>query len=161
MPRYSTTTSIYTMLPGLVATSTNDSLIQQHADRVGGMIDSYVGRWYAVSGWTTASSTPQSVQLWSDALTAQLTMRSKFTADGQNKNEWVKELADQAIKDLEGIRDRELIIIDSTGTEASLATVSALVTATRHRYTPIFDVDSELNWKVDPDLKTQIESERD
>lgn len=160
MPRYSTTTSIYTMLPGLPTSTANDSLIQQHADRAGGQIDAYVGRWYDVSGWTTSATTPQSVQMWSDAITAMLSMRSRFTQDAQNKNEWVSDLAEQAYKDLKMVADQELVIMDSTGTESGRAATAVLVEATREQYTPIFDIDRDLNWKEDPDLLDDISSDR-
>ena len=158
--RYSTFTSIYVMLPGINKTNPNDILIQQHADRISGKINSYVGRCYNVSGWTTAALTPQAIQLWSDALTAQLTMRSKFTSDGQNRNEWVNELAKDALEDLEKVREKDLKIFNSDGTEATLVSGSSSVQSTRKDFTPIFDVDKDINWVVDPDLIDSIADDR-
>lgn len=160
MPRYSTITSIYQMLPGLPTSTANDSLMQQYADRVSGLIDGYVGRWYAVSGWTTASATPQIIQQISDNLIAMNTMRSKFTKDAQNKNEWVEDLGSQALKDLEAIRDQKLIVLGSTGSEAARASNAALIEATHESYTPIFDVDSDTGWGVDADLLDDIAADR-
>lgn len=160
MPRYSTSTSIYTTLPGLLTSTANTTLIQQHADRVSGIVDGYVGRWYSVSGWTAASVTPQIVQHISDSITRQLTMQSLFTQDGQNKNEWVNTLADQAWKDLKAISGQELIILESDGSEADRASAGALVEATRENFTPIFDVDTDTSWAVDSDLTDSMSDDR-
>ncbi len=160
MARYSTTTSIYQMLPGLPTSTANDTLIQQYADRVGGLVDGYVGRWYKTSEWTTTASTPQIVLQISDGLVAMHTMRSKFTRDAQNRNEWVDDLGNQAIKDLEGIRDQKLIVLDSTGSESSRAVTATLVEATRETYTPVFDLDADTGWSVDVDLLDDISSDR-
>ena len=160
MPRYSTSTSIYVILPGLPNTTTNTTLIQQHADRVSGLIGSYVGRWYTVSGWTTAASTPQEVQECSDGLTAQRTMRSLFTRDAQNKNEWVDDWAKQAMKWLSAVSEREAVILDSTGAESPLASTGKLIMGTRGSYTPIFDVDTATAWSIDSDLIDSIDSDR-
>lgn len=149
------------MIPGLPSSIANDTLIQQFGDRIGGLIDSYVGRWYNVASWTTASSTPQVVLQISDSLVAMWIMRSRFTKDAQNKNDWVEDLGNQAIKDLEAIRDQKLIVLDSVGSEVSRATTAPLVEATRETYTPIFDVDSDTGWAVDGDLLDDIADERD
>ena len=160
MARYSTSTSIYTMLPGLPNTTTTTTLIQQHADRISGTIEGYVGRWYAVSAWTSASTTPQIIQDISDAITAQKTMRSIFTKDAQNRNDWVNDLAEQAVDDLKAINEQKLMVFDSTGAEASRQPSGAFVSSTRGTYTPIFDLDSDTSWGTDSDLRDQIESER-
>lgn len=160
MARYSTVTSIYTMLPGLATSTAYTNLITQHANRVGGLIEGYVGRWYKFSSWTTSAATPQIIQQISDAKTAQLTMRSIFTKDGQNRNEWVNELAEQAQKDLEAINSQKLMVFDSDGSESSRQASASFVTATRKDYTPVFDMDKETGWGVDDDLLDKIDSER-
>lgn len=161
MARYSTTTSIYQMLPGLSTSTSNDALIQQYADRVAGLVDGYVGRWYSVGGWTTSSATPQIVLQISDSLVAQAVMRSRFTKDGQNRNEWVEDLGRQAVKDLEAIRDQKLIVLGSTGSEASRADTATLISGTHREYTPIFDIDADTAWAVDIDLADDIADDRD
>lgn len=160
MGRYSTATSIYRMLKGVPSTTANTQLIQQVADRASGIIDGYVGRWYSVAGWTSSSSTPQIIQSISDRLVAQQTMRYLFTKDGQNKNEWVEELGAQAREDLQAIMKQDLIVLDSTGTEATRASTAPLIEGTREQYTPVFDLDDESAWTVDSDLTDDISSDR-
>ncbi|MDI6756440.1 MAG: hypothetical protein QME32_00290 [Endomicrobiia bacterium] len=149
------------MLPGLTTSTSSDALIQQYADRVAGLVDGYAGRWYDVGDWTTSSSTPQIILQISDSLVAQAVMRSRFTKDGQNRNEWVEDLGRQAIKDLEAIRDQKLIVLDSTGGEAGRASTAPLVEGTRENYTPVFDIDADTAWTIDSDLSDDIADERD
>src|SRR3972149_6862014 len=97
MARYSTSTSIYMALPGLSNTEQTKNIIQYHADRVSGLVNSYVGTHYQVSGWTTTASTPQMILSISDRLTSMYVMRSVYTQDAQNANEWVEQLGEQAL----------------------------------------------------------------
>lgn len=160
MPRYSTTTSIYTMLPGIASTGPRDALITQNANRVGGIIDSYVGRWYKISNWTTTATTPPVIQEISDALTAEKTMRSLYTKDGANKNEWVEEQAKQAWSTLKAISKQELMVFDSDGSESERQPSGAFIQSTHGDYTPIFDVDTDTAWKVDSDREDDISDAR-
>lgn len=160
MARYSTSTSIYLVLPGLANTDLNTQLIQLHADRISGMIGGYVGARYSVSGWTTASATPQMIQSISDRLASQATMRSLYTQDAQNANEWVNELGEQALEELKMIAKGELAVIADSGSEAARATLRNFVRGSRKDYTPVFDLDDATSWVVDPDLLTQINSDR-
>jgi len=160
MARYSTTTSIYKMLIGLQTSPANNLIIQHFADRVGGQIDGYAGRWYKVSSWDSSTSTPQLILQISDSIVSHLVMRSKFIQDGQNKNKWVDDLAEKSYEDLEKIRKQELILLDSTGSEVARADRGSLIESTREQYTPVFDLDSSTSWGVDSDLVDTIENDR-
>lgn len=160
MSRYTTDTSIYLMLPGILSSTANNSLISLYVDTVGGVVDSYVGRWYQVTGWTSPTTIPGAVIDASNALVTARTMRSIYTKDAQNKNEWVDDWEKRAYTFLEGVRDQELIILGPAGTESPKATTATLVEATREDFTPIFDIDSDLSWKEDSDLLDEIAGER-
>lgn len=160
MPRYSTVTSIYTGLPGLARTAKHDGIIQQHADRIAGRIRGYVGSRYAVGGWTSTSSTPQQIRDWSDGLTTQLTMRSLYTQEAQNVNEWVNEWAETIMESLELVRSGELKVIDDNGTEVSQAATRSYVHGNRSSYPTVFDVDTVTAWDVDSDLIDDISTNR-
>ena len=97
---YSTSTSIYTMLPGLTNNSANTAIINQYNTRVKGKIGNYVIGLYNPANWTSAGSTPPGIIQISDSIVAMWTMRSLFTRDGQNVNNWVAELGHQALEDL-------------------------------------------------------------
>lgn len=155
---YSTITSIFIKLPGASEdASTTTDIIKQHISRVGGKIDSYVIRRYDVSGWTSASSTPQIIQKISDALVSKFTMLSLFTRDAQNKNEWVNELAKEALEDLEKIRNGELAI----SLNQSEISTQTEIDSTRKAFTPVFDMDDDLSSAVDEDLLDSIADDRD
>lgn len=153
---YSTSTSIYIGLPGLTNNSTTTDVIAQQIVRVGGKIDAYVSSRYDVTGWTSPSSTPQIIQDISDRLVMKRSMLSLFTMEGQNKNEWVMDLAKEALKDLEAI-NKGKILVTLAGSEESTSTKSK---STRSSFTPIFDVDDPLDQLVDPDLLDDINSDR-
>lgn len=154
---YSTITSIFIMLPGVKNNSITTSIISQYNNRIGGKIDAYVFNRYDPTGWTSAASTPQLIQHISDALVAKNSMKSLFTQDGQNKNEWVNDLAKEALEDLEKIRAGELPIT-LNGAEVSGRTVE--IDATREEFTPVFDMDGDLSHAVDPDLISSISDDR-
>lgn len=155
---YSTNTSIYTILPGLTNNSTTTDIINQHIARIAGKIDSYVIGRYNTVGWTSASSTPQIIQQISDALVTKWTMKSLFTRDGQNRNEWVEEFAKEAKEDLEKISKGELAVTLNGAEESESA--SSQIDSTRKDYTPIFDVDSDLDHAIDNDLLDDIGDDR-
>jgi len=135
-------------------------MIRLHADRIGGLIDSYVGKKYDVSGWTSSSSTPQIIQSISDRLVSQYTMRSVFTQEGQNVNEWVNELADTAMDELKSIASGDMVILDSNGSEASKPSRANSIRGNRKDYTPVFDVDKDTSWSMDGDLNDAIQDSR-
>lgn len=157
MTTYSTEASIRIMLPGLRDNSTTTDIISQYNSRVAGKIDAYVFNRYDPIGWTSSASTPQLIQQISDALVAKNTMKSLFTSDGQNRNDWVGTLAEEALEDLEKIRKGELPLT-LNGAEASGRTVE--IDATRKEFTPVFDMDNDLSDVVDPDLLDDINNDR-
>ncbi len=153
---YSTNTSIYILLTGLTQNSSTTDVINQQITRIKGKIDSYVSSRYSVTGWTTVASTPQIIQDISDRLVAKRTMMSLWTRDGQNVNEWVNELAEEALEDLKRISKGEILVTIDGSEESTNLDVSS----TRKDFTPVFDVDNVLNQQVDPDLIDEIDSER-
>lgn len=157
MSRYSTITSIFLHLPGLDQNNSNTSdIINKHVNNVAGKIDSYVSQKYDVTGWTSASSTPEIIKGISDALSSKRVMMSLFIQDGQNKNAWIKELAKEALEDLHKIADGELVITLNGDEEPT----DSEVKSNRENFTPVFAMDDPLNQDVDPDLLDEINSER-
>ena len=155
---YSTSTSIYTMLPGLSTSAANTAIIDQYITRVAGKIDGYVINRYSPAGWTSAASTPPGIIQISDAITSMWTMRSLYTRDGQNINEWVAELGEQALKDLDKISSGEISLANSSSEREGINTQ---VESTTEDYTPIFDIDESENWIEDPDQLDDISNDRE
>lgn len=156
---YSTSTSIYTMLPGLNTSAANTAIIDQYKDRVAGKIDNFVIGLYDPSGWTSQSTTPPGIIQISDAIVAMWTMRSLFTRDGQNKNDWVEELGKMAGMDLKKIASGELKLADNNSKRIKMAI--QLVESTTEDYSPTFNLDSSENWETDPDQLDAISDDRE
>jgi phage gp36-like protein len=155
---YSTNTSIYTMLPGLNTSAANTAIIDQYITRVAGKIDNYVINRYSPGGWTSASSTPPGIIQISDAIVAMWTMRSLFTRDGQNRNEWVDDLGGQALKDLNKIANGEISLADnSSGRESE----NTQIESTTEDYHPVFAIDEPEDWEIDPDQLDDISDDRE
>ena len=155
---YSTFTSIYTMLPGLNTSAANTAIINQYITRVTGKINSYVIDLYNPASWTTATSTPPAIILISDAITAMWTMRSLFTRDGQNRNEWVADLGAQALKDLDKISKGEISLANNSSTKE---TTNTLIESNTEDYTPIFNIDESEDWIIDADQLDDISDDRE
>lgn len=156
---YSTSTSIYTMLPGLNTSAANDAIINQYKDRVKGKIDNFIIGLYDPSGWTSASSTPPGITQISDAIIAMWIMRSLFTRDGQNKNDWVEELGKMAIMDLKKIASGELKLADNSGKRVN--TSIQMIESTTEDYHPVFDIDEPEDWTLDSDQLEDISDDRE
>ena len=154
---YSTNTSIYTMLPGLNTSAANTAIINQYITRVAGKIDNYVLNLYNPSGWTTAASTPPGIIQISDALVAMWSMRSLYTRDGLNINDWVADLGEQALKDLEKIANGEISLADNSSKRVSINTQ---VESSTEDYMPIFNLDESENWEIDSDQLDDIADDR-
>lgn len=157
MSRYSTITSIFLHLPGISQNDSNTTdIVNHHINDVAGKIDSYVSQRYNVSGWTSASSTPQVIRGISDALTSKRAMLSFFSQDGQNKNKWASALAKEAKEDLEKILKGELVVTVG-GTEEP---TESEVKSSTENFTPVFEMDNPLDQQVDPERLDSIDSER-
>jgi len=155
---YSTSTSIYTMLPGLNTSAGNTAIIDMYNSRIAGKINNFIIGLYNPSGWTSASSTPPGIIQISDAVVAMWTMRSLFTKDGQNKNDWVEELGKMAIMDLKKIGTGDLKIADNNS--KIIPMVSQQIESTTEDYHPVFDIDEPEDWTIDSDQLEDISDDR-
>jgi len=154
---YSTSTSIYTMLPGLTNNTANTAIIDQYITRVKGKIDNYVIGLYSPGDWTTAASTPPGIIQISDSIVAMWTMRSLFTRDGQNVNNWVAELGKQALEDLEKIASGEINLVNNSSSREGIHTQ---ISSDTEDYTPIFNLDEPEDWIIDNDQLDDISDDR-
>jgi len=129
------------------------ALISAKIPRAEAEIDSYCARRYAVP-FTTV---PPRILEIDVKLTAYYTLQSKFTRDSHNTNEWVDKLYDQAIQDLKLIRDREIDLVDTSGTLLVEKTASSRVVSSTQDYQPWADVDTVTSWEVDSDRLNAID----
>lgn len=163
---YSTNTSLLTLMPQLPQTSTTGgysatvAIIDRQIVRADNMINSKISARYDVSNFAT--SVPPILQNLSEDIATYFTMRTLYGADNQNVNEWTEKYQD-SIEILNDIRKGDCDLIDSSGNIISEREASAvdLVKSSTMDYTPFFDEDSDLNWKVDRDKIDAIGNSRD
>ena len=85
-----------------------------------------------------------------------------FSHKGPKLDEIRKELWEEAMNLLDKIIDGELVLTDVTlPSSASDGTRLGKITSTHSDYTPVFDVDDDVNWDVDDDLLDAIDDDRD
>jgi len=161
---YCNTSTIITILPGLPqATTTNgwtetNAVIHQHMIRADGIIDGYCARRYSLP----FSPVPPMIRAISNDLVCYYTYRSFYTQDNHNKSEYFEELYGQAREDLKMIREGDIDLVDTSGSDATPTTNDelALLDSTTYDYQSFFDVDDTLEWKFDTDLEDSISGNR-
>ena len=147
---YSTATAIIAEFPIFPQTSTasayteTSSLISSKIPRADATIDSYVGRRYSIP----FSPTPPKIQEISIRLSAYYALQAKFTRDNHNTNDWVEGVGEDAIRDLELIRDRKIDLVDEAGAVLTERTASTRITSNTEDYQPFADVDDIGSWNV-------------
>lgn len=159
---YSTATSILLVLPGFPQTSSSDgysltvSLLDRHITRSDSLINGKIAERYDVSNFT--SSVPPLLRLLSEDITSYYSMRSEFSGDNQNKNEWIDKY-ELALDELNEIRDGKISLVDTAGSlisEREADSTTGRVDSSTEDYSPAFDVDDFLDQKFDADRLSDI-----
>lgn len=165
MPSYNTYTAILTKLPGLPQTTTATgytdtvAIISHHLNSAWGIVNGKCARRYSVP--FTAGQIPPMIMEIEEDICAYRVMRSLFSRDGQNKNDWTKEHYDEAIKLLDQIQKSEMDLVNTAGSILGEVSESDKLGSTMQDYAPIFNVDSELDWGVDSDLLDEIAEDKE
>lgn len=119
------------------------------------LIDSYVVAAYPSQiPFSTASDVPAILNTVCDDLAVYFARRSKHPGPGPLSKDVKSNYYETSIQILEQIRDGKLEISELEATKGDE------ISANREDYSPIFDVDSELESRVDPDLETDISDSR-
>jgi len=137
----------------------SDTAVNRHIARADNIINTRLSKRFSVP-FDTGTATPPVIKTISTDLAAYFVMRSLFTKDSQNENDWVDDLKMMALDTLEKIEKGMTKLLDINGEEIEQLEVDDLSSNTQN-YTPIFDVDSDLNWAVDSDRLEDINSSRD
>jgi len=162
---YATATTIITLLPGLPNSSgaagytAITTLIDAHITRADNVINAKISRRYEVSNFT--SSVPPLLRTISEDITSYYTMRSEYSGDTQNDNEWTDKY-NEAMSLLDEIRDGKIDLVNTAGAIISDRIESSvdMVVSDTMDYQPFFDVDEPLEWAFDDDLKNSIKDNR-
>lgn len=131
----------------------DDTRVGTFISRADNLINAKVGGIYAVPFTTT----PPLIQTLSDEISAFLIMRTLFTEDSVNKNDWIL-MFRESLKMLDEIAAGKVTLVDSTGVAISVQTHA--ISSNNGDYTPTFDMDDSEDQAVDADLLQAIEDAR-
>lgn len=151
MGTYATTSSLSQLIPNFLSGNTTTSdvagtgMFSRHIDRAESIVNTYVTARYSLP-FTTI---PPVLRTLSEDLACYFAVRSAYTQDGQNTNQYYPEYK-EAIKTLEAIQKGDLKLALTDGSVIPTATNNRYISSTEN-YTPVFGPDDPENWKVDPD----------
>lgn len=163
---YATTTSISELVPRFLIgnTTTSDTagtaIFSRHIDRAEGRVMAYASARYDVSGFrvgTTTTNVPPLLRSLAEDVASWYAVRGSHVQDGQLKQQYLAEYED-ALRVLESIRDGKTALAYTDGSEVPVR--SGMYGSSTEGWAPVFDMDGEGNWKVDPDQLTEIEGNR-
>lgn len=139
-------------------TSTIVDTINRHEDRAFGIINGYCARRYSLP----FSPVPPTVRAIAEDLVSYYTCRSFFMNDNHNRMDYFEELYAQAREDLEKIRDGEMDLVDTAGSDVTTKADDdqSLLDSTTKDYQSVFDVDDSLSWCYDQDLLDDVADKR-
>lgn len=161
-----TTTSISELIPRFLSgnTTTSDTsgtnLFSRHIDRAEGIVMSYAGSRYDVSGFRVSTSTtdvPPILRTLAEDIACYYAIRGSYVQDGQLKQEYVDKY-EAAMATLEAIRDGKTGLSYTGG--ATVAPRTSRFVSSTEEYAPVFNMDKPESWDVDPDQLDDIEDDR-
>ena len=152
---YALSTTVLQLVPGIVTTdSATVDALNAHIRRVDDLINGKLARRYSVPFTTT--TVPPLVRTIAEDLTAGFLFRSLFTRDSQNRNDWTEDLMKRSYETLDQIAAYEVDLVDTAGSLLSERDVANRIDSSSENYYPIFDVDTETSWAIDPDRAQDI-----
>lgn len=151
---YTTTARIRILLKGVTTTAMSDSDVTSFITKADDLINSKIGNRYTVPFGTT----PPVIQGFSEDIASYYIMRTLFTRDSQNKNEWIEDFK-AAIASLNAIRDGKQVVLDSSGNE--LARIEEEVSSNTKDFVPTFGEDDAEDQQVSGGKLDEISDERD
>ena len=125
------------------------------------LIDMKLSKRYSVPFVTT----PPVIDFTSKVMSAWRSLRSVYSGEVPKALEFVKDDYDKAMSWLDQLQEGDVDLPSSSGTAYSGAIVSEKATSdnfwsSKSSYFPVFELDSDLDWRVDPDLVDNIGSNR-
>jgi len=114
MVTYCTHTEVRAILTGVTATVMDQAAVEAHITRAENIINGKIGAKYTVP--FTAGSIPPLINTICTDIACYYVMRTLFTEDSENVNEWVS-IFKEHIKTLDQIRKGDVVIFDTSGDE--------------------------------------------
>lgn len=154
---YATTTTILQNYPGLPQSDSSvTTILTNHIVNAEGIVHGKVARRYDIP----FSSTPPIIKTISEDLSVFYYMRASYMRDGQNVSEWVQDLYDNAIAQLDEIQDRKIDLTDASNNLISERSTKKRISSTTENYTPTFDLDTITSADIDPDRLADVADAR-
>lgn len=161
MGSYATTTSLSELIPNFLSgnTTTSDTggtaQFSRHIDRAESIVNSYITARYSLP-FTTV---PPVVRTLSEDIACYFAVRSAYTQDGQNLNQYYPEYK-EALKSLESIRSGDIKLSLTDGSLIPTLSTNRFLSSTKE-YAPIINLDDPENWRVDPNQLEDIADGRE
>jgi phage gp36-like protein len=161
---YCSITAIYSNLPQIPNTATANGYVRAtevlntHIRRVDGIIDGKCARRYTLP----FNPVPPMIRTIAEDMVSYYALRSFYSKDGQNKNEYLADFKDEAIVMLNMIMTGDIDLVDTNGSAVPVLTEEIMdrVSSNTQDYQPFFDIDDSTSWKFDEDLMDSVRDAR-
>lgn len=166
---YATATTLLIYLPGLPSSSTAEGytstleIMSNTVIRATDITNGYVISRYDVSSFNTAGSVPPLLKTITEDIAAYYTMRSLYSGDNQNLNEWIEKYQ-ESMELLQKIRESDMDLFDTAGNlipDRETGSNTRLVDSNTRAYNPTFGEDSSTSWNVDENKLDALGDTRD
>ena len=158
---YATTTSLQTLMVGTTFDTATTALCTLLITDSENEINKYLSKRYDLGAFNTSTSIPPLVTSLCQKLTEGY-MYHRLSRGGKEWRDRGKELVDDAISNLEKISSYKLDLVNTAGSALiDFSNTAYRCLSNTDTYTPTFNDDDELNWKVDQDKLDDISEERD
>lgn len=157
---YCTEAQVRDIISGVTVAKMGNTEVKNKIARADSIIDAYLASKFTVP----FSSTPPLIESISIDLSAYYVLRTLFTRDSVNKNNYINDFLLKHLNTKEktgtlyDILNDDITLVDSSGTV--IDTTSDLIDSNIKDYVPIFNVDDAEDWEVDPDRLEDIADER-
>ena len=161
MGTYATTTTLQTVMIGSTFDTATTSLASQMILDAEAEVNKYLSQRYDVGGspFNTATTIPPIVKSCTVWLSNGYMWEQM--SRGNDTNPRAERLIKRAIDNLQMIADYKLNVLDSSGAAVTdKSSASYRVQCSTSDYSNTFNEDDELNWRIDSDKLTDIESGR-
>lgn len=151
---YCTIAEVRAELPALTTNVMGDSAVTSRITRADAIINGKLGTRYSVPFTTT----PPQVNDWSISITCYLIMRTLFSRDAKNKNDWIEDYK-SAMRQIDDVVKGNAAILSSAGAELSRS--EEAVTSSHQDYHTTFNMDDSEDQSIDSDMLDAIADERE
>jgi hypothetical protein len=159
---YATTTSFSEFLIGTTLDTATTNLLSKCIDWSQDEINKYLSKRYDISSfYTSTASVPPLITTWCENMSEGF-YHMRNSRGGKESIKRGEKIHDMVMGNLKDIAEYKFALTDSSGAELSEKTnTSFLIKENTSSYSPTFNEDSPLNWKIDSDKLDDISDERD